>query len=81
MSLLYRTHVLRGDKRPPMLSVVCCLLSVVCCLLSVVCCLLSVVRCPSSFPYPFTTLVPSAKAFSKFPVVLKMSALAEMLSM
>ena len=69
MSLLYRTHVLRGDKRP-----LCCLLSVVCCLLSVVC-------RPLPFPYPFTTLVPSAKAFSKFPVVLKMSALAEMLSM
>ncbi len=66
MSLLYRTHVLRGDK-PPMLSAVCCPLSVV--------------RRPLPFPYPFTTLVPSAKAFSKFPVVLKMSALAEMLSM
>lgn len=69
MSLLYRTHVLRGDKRPP------------CCLLPIAHCPLSVVRCPLPFPYPFTTLVPSAKAFSKFPVVLKMSALAEMLSM
>ena len=66
-------------RRP--LSVVRCPLSVVRRLLSVVCCPSSVVRRLLSFPYPFTTLVPKANAFSRLPVVLKTSALAEMLSM